>query len=106
MPPRARPITWSSPEDGEEVSHDHAAGPRDAGVTPAQVDYINARYCRLPVGDAVEAGHSLIVCHAAINSANATKFPGGPHLARPGRWPEWSPASRSATSGQIIHRST
>jgi 3-oxoacyl-[acyl-carrier-protein] synthase II len=41
-------------EDGLEVAHTMRLALRDAGVTPAQVDYINAHATSTTIGDAVE----------------------------------------------------
>ena len=41
-------------EDGEEVAITMRLALKDAGVTPAQVDYINAHATSTTVGDAVE----------------------------------------------------
>jgi 3-oxoacyl-[acyl-carrier-protein] synthase II len=42
-------------EDGLEVAHTMRLALGDAGVTPAQVDYINAHATSTTIGDAVEA---------------------------------------------------
>jgi 3-oxoacyl-[acyl-carrier-protein] synthase II len=41
-------------EDGEEVATTISLALRDAGLTPAQVDYVNAHATSTPIGDAVE----------------------------------------------------
>ena len=55
MLPPARPIIMVIPrEDGMEVAHTMRLALADAGVTPAQVDYINAHATSTTIGDAVE----------------------------------------------------
>lgn len=62
-------------EDGREVAETMALALRDAGVRPAQVDYINAHATSTPIGDAVEvkAIRHLFGTRADRMLVNATK---------------------------------
>ena len=62
-------------EDGLEVAHTMKLALADAGVTPAQVDYINAHATSTTIGDAVEAKaiKQLFRSRADKVAINATK---------------------------------
>ncbi|HXX76519.1 MAG TPA: beta-ketoacyl-ACP synthase II [Nitrospiraceae bacterium] len=62
-------------EDGEEVATTMRLALADAGITPAQVDYINAHATSTPIGDAVEAKALRHVFKARVEkiAINATK---------------------------------
>jgi 3-oxoacyl-[acyl-carrier-protein] synthase II len=62
-------------EDGLDISSTMAMALRDAGVQPAQVDYINAHATSTPIGDVVEikAIKRLFKSRATRISINATK---------------------------------
>jgi len=62
-------------EDGREVAETMALALRDAGVRPAQVDYVNAHATSTPLGDAVEvkALRQLFKAQADRMIVNATK---------------------------------
>ena len=62
-------------EDGVEVAHTMKLALADAGVTPAQVDYINAHATSTTIGDAVEAKaiRRLFKSRADNISVSATK---------------------------------
>ena len=62
-------------QDGAEISTTMAMALRNAGVRPAQVDYINAHATSTTIGDPVEikAIKHLFRSHAARVSINATK---------------------------------
>ncbi len=62
-------------EDGEEVATTMRLALRDAGVTPRQVDYINAHATSTPIGDAVEvkAIRQVFKEHADRMAVSATK---------------------------------
>ena len=62
-------------QDGAEISTTMAMALRNAGVRPAQVDYINAHATSTTIGDPVEikAIKHLFKSHAARVSINATK---------------------------------
>jgi len=62
-------------EDGLEVAHTMKLALVDAGVTPAQVDYINAHATSTTIGDAVEAKaiKQLFKARADKVAINATK---------------------------------
>ena len=66
--PYAELIGWGQASDGHSVATSHPDGAglrnamqralRDAGVTPAQIDYVNAHATSTPIGDRAEA-HAL-----------------------------------------------
>ena len=62
-------------EDGEEVATTMRLALADAGITPAQVDYINAHATSTPIGDAVEvkALRNVFKARAQKLAINATK---------------------------------
>jgi 3-oxoacyl-[acyl-carrier-protein] synthase II len=62
-------------EDGEDIAATMALALRDAQVTPAQVDYVNAHATSTPIGDAVEvkAVRRLLKRRAERVAVNATK---------------------------------
>src|ERR1700682_4062622 len=62
-------------EDGVEISMTKAMALRNAGVRPAQVDYINAHATSTPIGDVVEikAIKRLFKSQATRIAINATK---------------------------------
>ena len=62
-------------EDGVEVATTMQLALRDAGVTPAQVDYVNAHATSTPIGDAVEvkALRQVFKARAQKILINATK---------------------------------
>ncbi|TAJ22776.1 MAG: beta-ketoacyl-[acyl-carrier-protein] synthase family protein, partial [Nitrospirae bacterium] len=62
-------------EDGEEVATTIRLALKDAAVTPAQVDYINAHATSTPIGDVVEvkAIRRVFKARAEKIAVNATK---------------------------------
>ena len=62
-------------EDGEEVATTMRLALADAGITPAQEDYINAHATSTPIGDAVEvkALRNVFKARAQKLAINATK---------------------------------
>jgi len=89
-------------EDGEEVATTMRLALKDAGVTPAQVDYINAHATSTSVGDAVEVKAIRLVFKSRADklAVNATKSLVGHTLGAAGSL-AGIVSALTLTSGQI-----